>query len=120
MPEILFQIGGQTDLALPSERLTIEPCRIVIVRRGLPHQIRLQDNAISSRTLTGMFLSDCFSFHIAVSSPQEVIASPVDHLASKEHIRLARFLDDIAAAHEELGDSRHSHIRGLLMPTWRW
>ena len=115
MPEILFQIGGQTDLALPSERLTIEPCQIVIVPRGLPHQIRLHDNAISSRTLTGMFLSDCFSFHIAVSSPQKVIASPVDHFASKEHIRLARFLDDIAAAHEELGDSRHSHIRGLLM-----
>jgi transcriptional regulator GlxA family with amidase domain len=30
-------------------------------------------------------------------------------------MRLARFLDDIAAAHEELGDSRHPHIRGLLM-----
>ena len=115
MPEVLFQIGGQTELALPHERFTIEPCQIVIVPRGLPHQIRLHDNTTSSCTLTGTFLPDCFSFHIAVSSPQQVIVSPVDHFESKEHIRLTRFVDDIAAAHEELGDSRHPHIRGLLM-----
>jgi AraC-like DNA-binding protein len=114
-PEVLFQIGGQADLALPHERFTIEPCQIVIVPRGLPHQICLHDNATSSRTLTGTFLPDCFSFHIAVSSPQQVIASPVDRFESKEHMRLVRFVDDIAAAHEEFDDSRHPHIRGLLM-----
>ena len=115
MPEILFQIRGQTDLALPKETFTVKPCEVVIVPRGLPHQARLDDGAKPSRTITGMFLPACFSFHIAVSSPQEVIASPVDCFQSKDHMRLARFLDEIAAAHEEFGDPRHPHIRGLLM-----
>jgi AraC-like DNA-binding protein len=115
MPVVFFQIGGRTDLALPHERFIIEPCQIVIVPRGLPHQIRLHDKATSSRTLTGAFLPDCFSFHVAVTFPQHVIASPVDHFGSKQHMRLARFVDDIATAHEEFGDSRHPHIRGLLM-----
>lgn len=114
-PEILFQIEGQTRLALPHEKFALKPCEVVIISRGLPHQARLDDRTQPSRMLTGMFLPDCFSFHIAVSSPQEVIAGPQDRFQSKEHLRLARFLDDIAAAHEELGDPRHAHIRGLLM-----
>jgi AraC-like DNA-binding protein len=115
MPAIHFQIGGQIDLALPHERFTIEPCQVVIVPRGLPHQVRLPDNGTPAYSLTGTFLPDCFSFHLTAFSPHEVIAKPVDHFDCKEHTRLARFLDDIAAAHEQLGDTRHPHIRGLLM-----
>jgi AraC-like DNA-binding protein len=115
-PEIFFQIGGQTDFALPHEKFTLKPCEVVIVPRGIPHRAHFHDAAKPSRTMTGMFLPDCFSFHIAVSSPQqEVFASPLDRFQSGDHIRLARFLDDIAVAHEELGDPRHPHIRGLLM-----
>ena len=115
MPEILFQISGQTDLALPHEKFTIKPCEVLIVPRGLPHQARCDDTSMRSRTITGMFLPDCFSFHIAISSSHQVFAGPVDRFQTKEHTRLPRFLDDIAAAHEELGDPRHPHIRGLLM-----
>ena len=62
-----------------------------------------------------MFFPDGFSFHIAASSQQETIASPLDRFQSRDHIRLARLLDDIATAHEELRDPRHLQIRGLLM-----
>lgn len=115
-PEIYFQIGGQTDLALPHERFTLKPCEVVIVPRGIPHRTHALDGANPFRTMIGMFLPDCFSFHIAASSPrQETIVSPQDRFQSKDHIRLARLLDDIATAHEELRDPRHPQIRGLLM-----
>ena len=114
-PEICFQIGGQTDLALPFERFTLEPCEVVIVPRGVPHRTHARDGAKPFRTMIGMFFPDGFSFHIAASSQQETIASPLDRFQSRDHIRLARLLDDIATAHEELRDPRHPQIRGLLM-----
>ncbi len=114
-PEILFQISGQTILALPHEKFTLKPSEVGIVPRGLPHRACSDDSARPSRTITGSFLPDCFSFHIVVFASQAVIASPPDQFPSKDHVRLARFLNDIAAAHENLGDPHHPHIRGLLM-----
>ena len=115
-PEIFFQISGQSDIALPREKFTLEPCEVMIMPRGVPHWARALDGAKPFRMMTGMFLPDCFSFHIAAASPkQETIASPLDQFRSKDHIRLARLLDDIVAAHEEVRDSRHPQIRGQLM-----
>ncbi|HEY5707424.1 MAG TPA: helix-turn-helix transcriptional regulator [Terrimicrobiaceae bacterium] len=88
----------------------------MIIPRGVPHCARALDGVKPFRMVTGVFLPDCFSFHIAAaSSRQEMIASPLDRFQSKDHIRLARLLDDIVAAHEELRDLRHPRIRGLLM-----
>ena len=115
MPQIIFQIGGQTDLVLPQEQFTIRPCEVLIVPRGLPHQTCCHESATPSRTITGVTLPDCFSFRFAIASPQQLVAGPIDRFQTREPTRLARFLDDITAAHEEIGDSRHPQIRGLLM-----
>jgi AraC-like DNA-binding protein len=115
-PEILFQLSGQTHFELPREKLTLRPCEVIILPRGVPHCASALDGVKPFRMLTGMFFPDGFSFDIVATLPRkEVIGSPPDRFRSNDHIRLARLLDDIVAAHEELRDPRHPQIRGLLM-----
>ena len=81
-----------------------------------PHCESAEDGVKPFRMMTGMLFPDGFSFHIVATSPRkEVIGSPLDWFRSGDHIRLARLLDEIVAAHEELRDPRHPQIRGLLM-----
>lgn len=115
-PKIIFQVTGLTDLALARERFTLRPREVVILARGVPHCESALDDAKPCRMLTGMFFPDGFSFHIAANLPRkELIVNPPDCFRSNDHIRLALLLDEIVAAHEELRDSRHPQIRGLLM-----
>jgi AraC-like DNA-binding protein len=114
-PEIFFQLSGQTHLALPREKFTLRPCEVIILPRGVPHCESALDGVKPFSMMAGMFFPDAFSFHIVVTLPREAIGSPLDRFRSNDHIRLARLLDDIVAAHEELRDPCHPQIRGLLM-----
>lgn len=115
-PELIFQVGGETEIRFPESAYILRPGRLCIVPRHTPHTERIV-KAKSFAKLVGMIRPDGFSLHISKPSsyknPERYFI--VDRYYRSKGSQMARYMDEVIEAYHSSSAQKNIIIRGLLI-----
>lgn len=115
-PELIFQVGGQTEFRFPDFTYVMRPGQLCIVPRHTPHTERIIEEEFFAK-LVGMVRPDGFSLHISKPSsyknPERNFI--IDRYYRGSGSRIARYMDEIIEIYHGSSPQKSIIMRGLLI-----